>query len=71
MSMFEIKIDSRDLHLAAYMRYNGAELVSFERGVFTFLSNKKISDWRIEHTSSDCFKIDRELMSLKRMTHDC
>lgn len=64
-----IRLDVRDLHLAAYMRHHGAQLVDFD-GEFVFDSKKPITQWRIEHTSSDCFKIDRELLSLKRMVKD-
>jgi len=65
-----IKLDTRELHLAAYMRYNGAKLISFDGKYFIFESDINISDWRISHTDSDCYKIDRELLSLKRMVHD-
>jgi hypothetical protein len=65
-----IELDIRDLHLAAYMRYHGAKLVNMVDGKFVFDSVKPLTQWRIEHSASDCFKIDRELMSLKRMIND-
>lgn len=67
--MFEIKISSRDMHLAAYMKANGAELVAASKTDFGFVFRSTTSEaqWRINHSNSCCKRVDDELLSLKRM----
>lgn len=57
------------MHLAAYMKANGAELIAANRAEFGFLFRSDIpeSQWRINHSNSCCKKVDDELLSLKRM----
>jgi hypothetical protein len=63
----EIKIISRDMHLAAYMKANGAELVAVQNKSFIFKSELEESAWRLKHSNSCCKRVDDELLALKRM----
>ena len=62
-----MKISVRELHLAAYIKSNGGELVSLENGHFHFATNMSETDWRVRHINSCCIKVDNEMLSLKRM----
>lgn len=65
--VFEIKISSRDMHLASYMKVNGAELICVRDKQFIFRSEMDEQQWRIKHSSCCCKRVDDELLSLKRM----
>jgi hypothetical protein len=63
----EVKISSRELNLAAYMKANGATLTAFVGGVFVFNTEDSESQWRVRHSNSCCVKVDNEMLTLKRM----
>ena len=65
--MFNVSIGSKDMHLAAYMKANGAELQSVTDNKFNFITDMKESDWRVKHSNSCCRVVDNELLSLRRM----
>ena len=64
-----MRVETRDLGLAAYMKMNGSELVDFFKPnrVFIFESDRDETAWRIEYLGSACHKHDRELMDLRRL----
>jgi len=61
---YELKI--RDLHLAAFMRYNGADFLDFKNGNFLFSSEKSENEWRVLHSKSCCRGVDGELINLRK-----
>ena len=54
------------LHLAAFMKVEGAELVKFENRKFIFKTDKKESEWRVLHSNSCCRRVDLELIELRK-----
>lgn len=60
------KIETRELHLAAYMKASGASFQGHEGGNFVFLSEKSLSEWRVAHSNSCCRRVDLELISLRK-----
>lgn len=56
----------KDLHLAAYMKYNGAEFTDFDKGCFVFASEKNENEWRVLHSKSCCRGVDVELINLRK-----
>ncbi len=62
-----VRIETRDLHLAAYMKANGASFVGYENRAFCFLSEKSAMDWKVEHANSCCRRVDKELIDLRKL----
>ena len=62
MNIMEI----RELHLAAFMKVNGAEFVRFENRKFVFKTDKAESEWRVQHSNSCCRRVDLELIELRK-----
>lgn len=56
----------KNLHLAAFMKYNGATFLGFESGLFRFSSEQSESEWRVRHINSCCRGVDNELMALRK-----
>ena len=65
--MVQIFIKSREMHLAAYMKANGANLIGLTDRVFLFQSTETEMEWRLQHGNSCCKRVDDELLTLKRM----
>jgi hypothetical protein len=59
-------MDIRELHLAAFMKVNGAEFVKFENRKFTFKTDKPENEWRVLHSNSCCRRVDIELIELRK-----
>jgi hypothetical protein len=64
MKQFEIRV--RDLHLAAYMKYHGAEFLGFKSELFEFSSEFTEAEWRVKHSNSCCRGVDAELINLRK-----
>lgn len=62
-----MKIKIRNLHLAAFVKINGAQLLGTDDGQFVFESSKTVAQWRMEHLNSCCRQVDRELLDLRRL----
>jgi len=60
------KFYCKELHLAAYIKSNGAEFLGFENGSFVFNSDKSLGQWRVEHSNSCCRRVDQELINLRK-----
>ena len=56
----------KELHLAAYIKSNGAEFLGFENGSFVFNSDKSLSQWRVAHSNGCCRRVDQELINLRK-----
>lgn len=66
--MKTVLVAKRELHLAAYMKANGAKLICFDHSQgFSFQTGRSVTDWRVEHSNSCCARIDNEMLALKRM----
>lgn len=62
--MTEFKV--RQLHLAAYIKANGGELLSCVDREFTFRSVRPLHEWEVEHSNSCCRRVDLQLIELRR-----
>jgi hypothetical protein len=62
----EQKVAVKELHLAAYMKSNGAQFTGFNGHKFTFMTHRDESDWRVAHSNSCCRRVDLELISLRK-----
>lgn len=60
------RFDVRQLHLAAYIKANGATFHGCVDRVFTFTSDKSLDAWRVEHANSCCRRVDIELIELRK-----
>jgi len=59
-------IEIRELHLAAFMKVEGAEFMRFENRKFVFKTDKPESEWRVQHSNSCCRRVDLELIELRK-----
>lgn len=64
------RFDVRQLHLAAYIKANGATFIGCADRVFTFVSDKSLDDWRVEHSNSCCRRVDMQLIELRKFLKD-
>jgi hypothetical protein len=55
------------LHLAAYIKANGGQLAGVVDSDFSFVSDRSLADWRIEHSNSCCRRVDIEMMGLREL----
>jgi hypothetical protein len=62
----ERQVFIKELHLAAFMKYNGATFTGFRSGRFLFLSDKTEAEWRVRHSNSCCRGVDNELITLRK-----
>ena len=60
------EVTVKELHLAAFIKANGAQLQKFENKKFTFLSEKTEAEWRVLHSNSCCRRVDTELINLRQ-----
>ena len=60
-----IKISSKELHLAAYIKAKGGALVEFTDNAFVFNTEKTEIEWRLMHSNSESLLVDRALLTLK------
>jgi hypothetical protein len=60
-----IQISKRELHLAAYIKQQGAVLLDYKSGQFIFESQLTEVELRVQHSNSESLKVDRELFTLK------
>lgn len=67
-SDFELRLTSRELHLAAYLKFRGYPLNRMDRGSFIFVleSPEHATQLRVDHSNSEALKVDRELLTLKK-----
>ena len=61
-----VKISSKELHLAAFIKAMGGSLVEYSNNTFVFETDKSEIDWRIQHSNSESLLVDRELLTLKQ-----
>lgn len=66
--MTTITVGRREMHLAAYMKHHGATLVGANQDGFQFDTDRPLNQWRIAHSNSCCLAVDRELLTLKRLS---
>jgi hypothetical protein len=61
-----MKVEIKELGLAAYIKICGGQLVSFENDHFSFESEMGLNEWRVKYMNSCCYKHDMELMNLRK-----
>lgn len=66
----QIVVPKSELNLAGYMKANGAELQGFDSRGFHFKSCTNETQWRVDHSNSCCFRVDNEMLALKRMSRN-
>jgi hypothetical protein len=54
------------LHLAAYIKANGATFTGCVDRAFHFTSDRPLADWRVAHSNSCCRRVDGELIELRK-----
>ena len=54
------------LHLAAYVKANGATFKGCIDRAFHFESDKPLDQWRVDHSNSCCRRVDCELIELRK-----
>lgn len=62
----ETMLTISELHLAAYMKYNGASFLGFRSGRFLFSTDRTEAEWRVRHSNSCCRGVDNELITLRK-----
>ena len=64
-----MRVETKDLGLAAYMKMKGTDLVDFFKPnrIFIFESDRDETAWRLEYLSSESHEHDRVLMDLRRL----
>jgi hypothetical protein len=55
------------LHLAAYIKANGGQLAGIVDSDFSFVSDRPLAEWRIEHSNSCCRRVDIEMIGLREL----
>jgi hypothetical protein len=60
-----MKIAVNQLGLAAYIKMNGATLLSVEGKTFAFESEKTAAQWRVEYNNSCCMRHDALVCELR------
>lgn len=64
-----MRVETRDLGLAAFLKMKGVELVDYFKPnrVFIFETDRDETAWRIEYLASESHKHDTEVMNLRRL----
>lgn len=60
-------VETKRLGLAAYLHMKGCELVSIKKGVFSFRSEKSLSDWEIIYQNSESSRHDMCVCELRKL----
>ena len=58
------------LGLAAFVKMNGADLLSVEGKTFAFESDKTVAQWRVAYNNSCCMKHDALVCEMRRHLRD-
>ena len=62
-----MRVETRKLGLAAYIKMNGGQLVKFEQGKFHIDTDKDEQQWEVEYMNSCCHRHDTELVNLRKL----
>lgn len=64
-----VRIETQNLGLAAYIKMNGGQVVSVANRTYVFNTpdKKTLDEWTVEYSNSCCQKHDNELMGLRKM----
>jgi hypothetical protein len=60
-----MKLSTKNLGLAAFMKANGAVFNGLEGDRFVFDTEIQASEWKLRHVNSCCRKVDIELIALR------
>ena len=61
-----IRISSKELHFAAFIKAMGGRLLDFSDNTFVFETTEEETALRIKHSNSESLLVDRELLTLKQ-----
>ncbi|RKP44668.1 hypothetical protein [Pararobbsia silviterrae] len=59
-----------ELHLAAYIKSNGATFDGLDGRGFKFTSDISVDAWKVKHSNSCCRRVDIELIGLRNFLRD-
>jgi len=62
-----MRIETRKLGLAAFIKMNNGNLIEVASGKFAFESEKAESQWEVEYLNSCCHRHDTELINLRKL----
>jgi len=62
-----MRIETRKLGLAAFIKMNNGKLIEVASGKFAFDSEKTESEWEVEYLNSCCHRHDTELINLRKL----
>jgi len=63
----DMRVETRKLGLAAYIKMNGGMLVKYEKGKFHLDADKVERQWEVEYMNSCCHRHDTELVNLRKL----
>ncbi len=62
-----MKVEIKQLGLAAYVKINGGKIMGFQNGKFIMDTDKSEQEWEIQYMNSESFKHDSEVMYLRKL----
>jgi len=62
-----MRIETRKLGLAAFIKMRDQKLLEVDNGKFIFDSDKTESQWEVEYLNSCCHRHDTELIHLRKL----
>lgn len=62
-----MKVEIKQLGLAAYVKINGGKIVGFQNGKFIMDTDKPEHEWEIQYMNSESHKHDSEVMYLRKL----
>jgi hypothetical protein len=62
-----MRVEIKQLGLAAYVKINGGKIVGFQNGKFIMDTDKSEQEWEIQYMNSESFKHDSEVMYLRKL----
>lgn len=66
----QIEVNKANIHLAAYIKSFGGKLIGFDNDKFIIDSDRTLQEWQLDHSNSESLKVDRELLTLKRVMYN-
>lgn len=65
--MSNMRVETRKLGLAAFIKMNGGQLVKYESGRFHLDADKTEQQWEVAYMNSCCHRHDTELVNLRKL----
>lgn len=62
-----MRVEIKQLGLAAFVKINGGKIVGYTNGKFVMDTDRTEQEWEIEYMNSESFKHDSEVMYLRKL----